>query len=97
MIALSAYRTTEPVARPRTKQGPRGEFADRLRAARTARGLTQEAAAQELAVTRPTLALWETGGGTPVGPALLYVDLWIRAALGEPLHLPGPGGSDTTP
>ncbi len=64
-------------------------MADRLRAARAARGLTQVTAAEELAVTRQTLALWETGGGRPSGPALRFVELWIQAALQEPLDLPG--------
>jgi transcriptional regulator with XRE-family HTH domain len=89
LISLFDRHTMAFVVRPRRNQGPRGEFADRLRAARTARGQTQASAARELAVTRPTLALWETGGGTPVGPALLYVELWVRSALGEPLDPPG--------
>lgn len=77
------------MARPRSRRGPRGKFADRLRLARTARGLTQVAASQELSVTRQTLATWESGGARPVGPALRFVELWIQAALAEPLDLPG--------
>ena len=92
---LSSMRTIASMARPRERKGPRGKFANRLRAARAARGLTQERAALELRVTRPTLALYETGGGRPEGPARMYFDLWICAALGEPLDLPGLGGADT--
>ena len=62
-----------------------------------ARGLTQFAAAGELAVTRQTLALWETGGARPVGPALRFVELWVQAALEEPLGLPGYRGDPLAP
>lgn len=89
MISLLDNRTMGSVVRPRHRAGPRGKFAERLRAARTARALTQQDAADELEVTRSTLALWETGSGRPVGPALLYVELWVSAALDEPIHLPG--------
>lgn len=90
---LYVQQTMLVMARPRSRSGRRGVFAERLRKARAARGLTQAQTSEELEVTRPTLALWETGGARPVGPALLYVELWIRAALGEPIDLPGHGGS----
>lgn len=72
--------------RPRSRRGPRGAFADRLRLARTRLGLTQTEAAELLRVDRVTVARWETGSHKPTGPALLYVESWIARALGEGDH-----------
>jgi len=72
--------------RPRSRPGPRGKFADRLRLARERLGLTQEVAAERLSVSRVTLARWETGEMKPEGPALKYVEAWIARALGEKSH-----------
>ena len=82
-------KTMRFMARPRSRPGRRGLFAERLRSARRARGLTQEQASVEIGVSRTTLALWETGDGRPVGPALRYLEIWIQAAHGEPINLPG--------
>ena len=48
------------VGRPRERKGRRGRVAEMLRAARSARSISQEQAARELSVHRTTLALWET-------------------------------------
>ena len=41
------------------------EFAEKLKAARTERGLTQEQLAARLYVSRTAVSKWETGGGSP--------------------------------
>ena len=38
---------------------------------------------------RSSLAAWETGSDRPSELAERYLQLWIAAALGEPLDLPG--------
>ena len=53
-------------------------FAERLRAARDARGLTQGQAAADLGCHRVTLAKWETGAHRPNGVALRAVERWIE-------------------
>ncbi len=83
------------MARPRSRPGRRGALAERLREARRARKLTQAQAATEIRVTRPTLALWETGGARPIGPALRFVEIWTQAALGEQIELPGMNEPET--
>ena len=69
------------MTRPRSRPGPRGSFANQLRAARDALGLTQEAAADALSIARTTIARWETGSMTPRGLARRFVDAWIARAL----------------
>jgi transcriptional regulator with XRE-family HTH domain len=65
------------------KKGRRGAFAERLRAARRALGLTQEQAAEVLSSSRPSVARWECGVGEPQGPARAFVEAWIAEALGK--------------
>jgi DNA-binding XRE family transcriptional regulator len=70
------------MARPRIRRGPRGSFADRLRAARAASGLSQEGAAEAIGVHRVTIASWETGERRPVGVVARVVEAWIKSAKG---------------
>lgn len=56
-------------------------LAESLRAARIARGLSQEEAAKELEVHRTTLALWETGAARPRGPSKRYIEHWCEGAV----------------
>ena len=63
------------------KKGPRGAFADRLRAARRALGVTQEQTAEALHSSRTSIARWECGTGAPQGPARVFVEAWIVEAL----------------
>lgn len=77
------------MARPRTRRGRRGIVAERLRAARAARGLTQSEAARELGIPVPNLAKYETGSMRPSALAALALEWWCQAALGEPLAIPG--------
>ena len=58
-------------------------MAERLRAARAAGGLTQEAAAEALSVSRETVARWETGVRKPLGLARRFLEAWIDGALGK--------------
>jgi DNA-binding transcriptional regulator YiaG len=69
--------------RPRSRRGPRGKFAERLREARAALGITQAEAARALSVSALSVARWETGSQHPRGPALRFVELWIARALRE--------------
>jgi transcriptional regulator with XRE-family HTH domain len=64
--------------RSRKRRGPRGAFADALRAARTTRGLTQQQAAQSLDVERSWLAALESGTRKPGAFARRVLDQWIR-------------------
>ena len=72
----SCDRTLD-MGRPRTRRGPRGRFADRFRAARAARGLTQEGAAGSLGVGIASVARWEAGTHRPRGIVLRVVEEWI--------------------
>lgn len=63
------------------KKGRRGAFAERLRAARLALGLSQEEAATALHSSRPSVARWECGYAEPRGPARAFVEAWIAEAL----------------
>lgn len=65
------------MVRPRSRRGPRGSFAERLRAARAARELTQDEAALSIGVHRVTLSKWETGEHVPKGIVLRVVEAWI--------------------
>ncbi len=76
------------MGRPRERKGRRGSVAERLRAARAARGLTQHQAAAELGILPPVLAAYETGARHPSGLAWKYLSLWTAAALGEALDIP---------
>jgi DNA-binding transcriptional regulator YiaG len=69
--------------RPRVKKGRRGVFAENLRAARKALGLSQVTAAEALRVSLPTIARWEAGYMRPRGPALAFVEAWIAESLGK--------------
>lgn len=50
---------------------------DRIRAARTAAGLTLSALAQVLGVDRQTIHRWETGERDPTGLYLTAVRRWL--------------------
>lgn len=71
------------VGRPRVRKRRVGRFGQRLRRAREARGLSQEAAAEEIGVAWRTVASWELGEKEPRGPARKWVLGWIARALGE--------------
>jgi transcriptional regulator with XRE-family HTH domain len=73
--------------RPRSQRGPRGALADRLRAARESRGISQAEAAVELGVGRSWLAMVESGSRRPSGLAKKYLEAWAAACLGEPYSL----------
>src|SRR5699024_1841387 len=49
----------------KAKEGGKMELSEKLRAARTQAGLTQEQAAEELLVSRQTVSNWETGKTYP--------------------------------
>jgi transcriptional regulator with XRE-family HTH domain len=55
------------MARPRLRRGRRPGLAEKIRAARAARGLSQHAAAAELGVSVSVLATIETGARQPKG------------------------------
>ena len=78
------YLGVDPTAkggRPRTKRGPRGKFAEDLRAARWARGMSQAQAAADLGILQPVFARWESGARKPSGLALRYMtEVWIPNA-----------------
>lgn len=57
-----------------------GKFADRVRAAREARGMTQEQASASIGVHRVTLAKWETGAQAPTGLIAKIAEAWIAAS-----------------
>ena len=65
----------------RRRKGPRGKFGDMLRATRAARGLTQEAAARALGVTRAALARWESGLQRPGPMARRVIEGWCSGRL----------------
>ncbi len=69
--------------RPRTVSGPRRGFAARFHRARTALGLSQQAAADALGVAVSSIKRWETNLCEPEGLARRYVDAWIARATGE--------------
>lgn len=70
------------VGRRRTRRGPRGKLAEALREARKARGLSQHAAAADLAIPQSALGAWESGARRPSGLALRYlVEVWIPESL----------------
>ena len=75
------------MARPRVRRGRRPKLAEKIRAARAARGLTQHAAAAELGVSVSVLATIETGARQPHGLALLGLRAWCAESLGEPISL----------
>lgn len=76
------------MVRPRQRRGRRPDLAERIRAARAARGLTQHAAAAELGISPSTLATIETGARKPHGLPLLALEWWAALSLGEPVRLP---------
>jgi DNA-binding transcriptional regulator YiaG len=51
-----------------------------LVAARTALGISQEAAARELEIAWRTYIRYELGEREPRGPALRFIEGWIRGA-----------------
>jgi DNA-binding transcriptional regulator YiaG len=58
--------------------------ADKVKALRESCGWTQHQLAEYLDVSRPLVALWETGDRTPSGPAaILLSQLQSREALAE--------------
>ena len=71
------FDTTSRMARPRSRPGPRGQLADRLRRTRERRGLSQVEAAREIGVARISLARWETGAHDPRGLSLRAIEAWI--------------------
>ncbi len=73
--------------RPRSQRGPRGALADRLRAAREARGISQSEAAAELGIARSWLAMVESGSRKPQGLARLALLAWCAESLGERFSL----------
>ena len=72
-----------PPGRPRERRGRRGAFAESLRDARRALGLTQHELAAELCVSHVTVAYWETGSRPPGRFARAFVERWIEEALRE--------------
>lgn len=77
---LAACDTNTAMGRPRLRREPRGPFAEKLRAARAIRGMTQVEAAADLGVARVTLARWESGAHVPVGIVLQAAADWIAKA-----------------
>ncbi len=75
------------MARPRERKGRRPALAEKLRAARAARGLTQYQAAAELGIAPSTLAVFESGHRKPHGLPLLALEAWAAESLGEPCSL----------
>ena len=61
---------TIDAAMPRSKQPPATEFARRLIAARTARGLTQVQLAELTRSTQRNISYYETGAGYPPATAI---------------------------
>jgi transcriptional regulator with XRE-family HTH domain len=80
-------RDNRLMPRPRLRPGRRPELAERIRAARATRGLTQHAAAAELGVSVSVLATIETGARKPQGLALLALRAWCAESLGEPFSM----------
>ena len=78
-----SFATRRRMGRVRLRRGPRGSFADRLRAARALRGLSQDAAGPAIGVNRVTLARWETGANKPRGIVKRVVEEWIAASRKE--------------
>lgn len=72
-----ASDTNTGMGRPRLRRGPRGPFAEKLRAARASRGMTQAEAAADLGVERVTLSRWESGTHVPVGIIRRAAEDWI--------------------
>ena len=70
----------KPTGRPRERRGRRGAFADSLREARRALGLTQHELAAELGVHHITIAFWETGSQRPGRFARAFVERWLEEA-----------------
>lgn len=64
--------------RPRKNPEPRGAFAERFRALRVSRGLSQAEAAEALGVHLVTVSRWEVGMRTPRGLALRAVEAWMK-------------------
>ena len=88
-VALySANTSIERMAgRPRLKRGRRPAVAERLRAARAARGLSQVEAAAELGIPSPMLAAYESGTRSPSTLAGRFLEAWAAACLGEPYDI----------
>lgn len=57
-----------------------GAFAKALLRARTARGISQEAAARKLGIAWRTYSNYELGVREPWGPALAHFRAWIDGA-----------------
>jgi transcriptional regulator with XRE-family HTH domain len=75
------------MARPRERKGPRPALAEKLRAARAARGLTQHAAAAELEISVSRLAEIESGTRRVSLLAEKYLCAWAAESLGKPYSL----------
>ena len=72
-------------------------FPERLRAARTAQGLSQEAMASHLGIDPRTVARWESGKGRPRGRlSKLLADGWAGRACPGPRD-PGSSPDSRTP
>lgn len=69
--------------RPRERRGRRPAIAERLRAARAARGIGQHAAAAELGITPSMLAEYESGSRRPSVLSTLALTAWSCASLRE--------------
>jgi DNA-binding transcriptional regulator YiaG len=59
---------------------PADDFPSRFKAAREARGMTQQEAADDLGMHRVTVAVWEAGTKQPSGLARRAVETWIAAS-----------------
>ena len=75
------------MGRPRERRGRRPAIGERLRAARAARGISQETAARELGISTAVLAHYESGGRNPSALARRFLEVWAAASLGEPLNI----------
>lgn len=88
---LAVYRprgSMERMAgRPRLRKGRRPAIAERLRAARAARGISQVEAAREFGILSTMLAGIESGTRTPSTLARKYLEAWAAACLGEPYDI----------
>ena len=59
---------------------PTKPFAERLKAARTLRGMTQDQAAASIGTGRVTWVRWEGGKHHPQGVVKRAVEAWIEAS-----------------
>lgn len=74
--------------RPRARSGRRPELAEKMRAARAARGLTQHEAAVELHMAQSALAALESGTRKPRGIVEIALRAWCSECVsGRPVSL----------